>query len=117
MFHLWTLLLRRCRSKRELYSQGRVLQRGVGELCSTEPRDKIPLVSLTFRTYFKHLHSVLYLVVCLNVCVACMCSLVCYELVLSSYSSRPALSVPSNHRNFIGSGCNFTKFIVRPKKF
>src|SRR5436190_17987154 len=35
--------------------RGQVLQRGVGERCSTEPRDKIPLVSLLLLcTYFKH---------------------------------------------------------------
>src|SRR5436190_22196047 len=47
-------MLRRGRSKGERYSQGRVLQRGVGERCSTEPRDKISLVSLLLScTYFK----------------------------------------------------------------
>src|SRR5207237_10446842 len=39
----------------ELYLRGQVLQRGVGERCSTEPRDKISLVSLLLScTYFKH---------------------------------------------------------------
>src|SRR5438132_12348619 len=43
------------RSKGELYLRGQVLQRGVGERFSIEPRDKIPLVSLLLScTYFKH---------------------------------------------------------------
>src|SRR6266542_464130 len=39
--------------KGELYSQGRVLQRGVGELCSTEPRNK----TLLCHSYFLALTS------------------------------------------------------------
>src|SRR5438132_13833748 len=56
------------RSKGELYLRGQVLQRGVGERCSTEPQDKISLVSLLLScTYFKHYFHLLLNVKCLLV--------------------------------------------------
>src|SRR6266498_4202331 len=64
-------MLQYCRSKGELYWQGRVLQRGVGELCSTEPRDK----TLLCHSYFLALTSTITFIYRLMI-YACLISLI-----------------------------------------
>src|SRR6266542_3840882 len=71
--------------KGELYSQGRVLQWGVGELCSTEPRDKTLLChsyflaltsSITFNYHLMIYACLLSLIECLPLSTSlleCLC--------------------------------------------